>query len=63
MPGGRSQIKMNATKSRRGENGKKGIFEFLESVFVCLFINVLGEVTTVALLLELEHEWGRAGSG
>ena len=48
---------------RRGREGwKKGIFEFLE-MCVFLFINVLVEVTTVALLLELEHEWGRAGSG
>ena len=28
-----------------------------------LFINVLGYMTTVALLLELKHGWGRAWSG
>ena len=28
-----------------------------------LFINVLGYMTTVALLLELKHVWGLAGSG
>ena len=26
-------------------------------VFVCLFIKVLGNVTPVAFLLELEHGW------
>ena len=35
----------------------------LEMLCVCLFIYVLGEVTTVALLLELEQEWNRAGLG
>lgn len=38
-------------------------FRIFSKCAVCLFINVLSEVTTVALLLELEHEWGRAGSG
>ena len=49
-------------RNGKSEIGNFRIFEFLE-LCVCLFINVLGEVTTVALLLELEHEWGRAGSG
>ena len=37
----------------------------LKGDLVCfvLFINVLGKVTTAALLLELKHGWGRAGSG
>ena len=42
--------------------GKKGIFEFLD-LCGCLLIDAPGKVATFALLLELEHKWGRAGSG
>ena len=42
MPGGRSQIKNDATKSRKGEKGKKGIFEFSNFTIFFFFLYCLG---------------------
>ena len=47
---------IDTTRLRGVEKEEKGIFGFLEMCVFCLLINVLGYMTTIALLLELKHE-------